>query len=128
MDDTTVAPQEEAKQPGLSAIEVLGVVSRSLPGASHQSVTDKIHIKFVLYDAFVIRGDLDDYGSGGNWGFSIMLDPETRIGTLLGKRLSLCSDVEAIQHALATIDEYARLRLGQEYIAAYTAATAKKSN
>lgn len=125
MDDTTVAAQEEAKQPGLSALEVLGVVSKSLPGASHQSVTDKIHIRFVLYDAFVIRGDLDDYGSGGNWGFSIMLDPETRIGALLGKRLSLCEDEGAIQRALATIDEYARLRLGEEYITAYMATAGK---
>ncbi|HEY0965480.1 MAG TPA: hypothetical protein VGE13_03295 [Candidatus Saccharimonadales bacterium] len=76
-------------------------------------------VKFVLYDAFVIRGSLDDYGSGKCWGFSLVLDSETAIGELLGQRLSLCEGKEAIERALSTIDRYARLRLGEEYLAAY---------
>ncbi|MVA76276.1 hypothetical protein GC722_09590 [Auraticoccus sp. F435] len=89
---------------------------RGLP-AAEQAVT------FVLYDAHVVTGAQDDYGSGTSWGFGVVLPGGVSISTVLGERLTLVEPRrEALARTFDVIDRYARLRLGAEYLAAWEAA------
>lgn len=76
-----------------------------------------------LLDATSVSGSYVVYGRGC-WGFGIALGAGTSVSTVLGQRLTMCGTRDRVRSALATIDRYARLRLGPEYLEAYAAAYA----
>ncbi len=107
----------------LAAIDVARLVKDHFgPRASHLTLRKDGSIEFAVYDAFPIVGHPDDYGSGTNWGFGVVLAPTITISEVLGTRLTIRSGPAQITSALQAIDRYARLRLGQEYLTAYEGA------
>lgn len=105
----------------LTVDDVLALVGELRPAVNQLVRTSDAELRFVIYDAFSVRGLYDDYGSG-NWGFSIVLGADANVSTVLGRRLSIRGTRDEVREALVAIDEYARLRLGSEYLAAYEAA------
>lgn len=101
--------------------DVLALVSERRPAANQMLKKSDVELGFVMYDAFSVSGSYDDYGRG-NWGFSVALGGGARASTLLGRRLTICGTRDQVRAAFETIDQYARLRLGSEYIEAYEAA------
>ena len=101
--------------------DVLDLVRAHLPAATKGYKRSDVELTFVLYDAFAVRGSYDDYGSG-NWGFGILLGGDASVSEILGQRLSIRGTRDQVREALKAIDEYVRLRLGSEYLAAYDAA------
>lgn len=102
----------------LTVDDVLDLVDAHLPAATQARKRSDVELGFVLYDAFAIRGAYDDYGRG-NWGFSIALGADAMVSKVLGRKLTLCGTREEVTTALETIDAYARLRLGDEYLSVY---------
>ena len=105
----------------LTADDVLDVVVERLPAATQARKRSDTQIGFVLYDAFSVRGDYDDYGRG-NWGFGVAVGADAMVSTVLGQRLTLCGSRDEVRAALDAVDRYARLRLGSEYLEAHAAA------
>ncbi len=105
----------------LTADDVLDLVRRHLPAARQARQHSATALGFVLYDAFAVRGERDDYGRG-SWGFSIAVGGDAAVSTVLGRRLSLCGTRDEVRTALEAVDGYVRLRLGADYLAAYDAA------
>ena len=105
----------------LTADDVLDLVDQHLPAATQARKNTDAEIGFVLYDSFAVRGAFDDYGRG-NWGFSIALGGDAMVSRILGQKLTLCGTRDEVRAAFEAIDDYARLRLGPEYLAAYEAA------
>lgn len=101
--------------------DVLDLVDQNLPAATQAQMVSDVELGFVLYDAIAVRAFYDDYGSG-NWGFGVALGGNAVVSDLLGQRLSIRGTRDEVREALGTIDRYARLRLGSEYLAAYEAA------
>lgn len=106
----------------LTADDVLDLIDAHLPAATQARKRSDVELGFVLYDAFAVRGAYDDYGRG-NWGFSIAIGGDAMVSKVLGRKLTLCGTRDEVRAALETIDLYVRLRLGPEYLAAYTAAS-----
>ncbi len=80
-------------------------------------------VTFVLYDAFVVTGAQDDYGSGTSWGFGVVLPGGVSVSSVLSERLTLVEPTrEALTRAFDGNDRYVRLRLGREYLEAWEAA------
>lgn len=104
----------------LTADDILDVVDQ-LAAATQARKRSETEIGFVLYDAFGVRANYDDYGRG-NWGFGVAVGPEMMVSTVLGQRLTLCGTRDEVRAALEAIDRYARLRLGSEFLEAYAAA------
>lgn len=105
----------------LTADEVLDLVEHHLPAATQLRKRSERQLGFVLYDAFAVQCAADDYGRG-NWGFSLAVGGDAMVSAVLGRKLTLCGTREEVRAALEAIDDYARLRLGSEFLAAYTAA------
>lgn len=105
----------------LTADDVLDLIDAHLPAATQARKRSDVELGFVLYDAFAVQGAFDDYGRG-NWGFSIALGGDVSVSRVLGRKLTLCGTREEVTAALATIDDYVRLRLGSDYLAAYARA------
>ena len=105
----------------LTVDDVLALVGELRPAANQLVRTSDVELGFVIYDAFSVRGLYDDYGSG-NWGFSIALGGDAVVSTVLGRRLGIRGTRDEVRSALKAVDEYARLRLGPEYLAAHEAA------
>lgn len=97
---------------------MLDLIGEHLPAATQARKRSEGELGFVLYDAVAVRGAYDDYGRG-NWGFSIALGGDATVSAVLGRRLTLCGTRDEVRAVLTIIDEYARLRLGAEYLAAY---------
>lgn len=108
----------------LTADDVLDLIDAHLHAATQVRKKSEFELGFVLYDAFAIRGSYGDYGRG-NWGFRIELGGDATVSRVLGRKLTLCGTRDAVLAALETIDGYARLRLGSEYLAAYSASSAR---
>lgn len=107
----------------LTALDLVDVIRETLgKRVSHARVQKDGSVRFALYDAIAVAGHPDEYGSGGNWGFSVLLGETVSVSTVLGVKLSLKRSRQDIQTALGVVDRYARLRLGDEYLAAYDAA------
>lgn len=105
----------------LTADDVLDLVDRHLPAATQARKKSDVELGFVLYDAFAVRGSYDDYGLG-NWGFGVFVGGGTTVSKVLGRKLTICGTREQVRAALEAIDDYVRLRLGSEFLAAYEAA------
>lgn len=105
----------------LTVDDVLDLIDEHLPAATQARKRSDGELGFVLYDAIAVRGAYDDYGRG-NWGFSIALGGDAMVSAVLGRKLTLCGTREEVRAALEAIDQYARLRLGPDYLAAYEAA------
>jgi hypothetical protein len=108
----------------LTADDVLDLVDEHLPAATQARKKSESVLGFVLYDAIAVQGAFDDYGRG-NWGFSIALGGDAMVSRVLGRRLTLCGTRDEVRAALEVIDQYARLRLGSEFLAAYEAASSR---
>ena len=104
----------------LTVDDVLALVSERRPVANQMVRTSDLELRFVMYEAFSVRGVYDDYGRG-NWGFSIELGDDARLSRVFGQRLTLCGTRDQVRAALEAIDRYAQLRLGSEYLEAYAA-------
>ena len=72
---------------------------------------------FVLYDAFAFMVTLDEQTDV--FGMSLLLPGGSSLITLLGKELAANNDPASIGNALAIADDYCRLRLSGDYLAAY---------
>lgn len=102
----------------LSARDIVGIVKdRFGAGVEALRVRDTGMVTFIVYGAFGVRADFDEYGRG-NWGFSIALGGDFSVSAVLGEGLTILGSREQIVRALDTIDRYCRLRLGEEYLAA----------
>lgn len=116
-----MADEKRAVHEQMSVDDVLALVAERRPAASQLIRTSDHQLAFVMYDAFSVRGSYDDYGRG-NWGFGIALGDGASTSHVLGRRLTLCGTRDAVRSALAAIDQYARLRLGAEFLEAHAAA------
>lgn len=106
----------------LSALDLVDVIREDLGSSASQVRAHKDgSVRFVLFDALAVAARPDDYGSGGNWGFGLILGGDVEVSTLMGVKLTLRSTRDEIGSALATLDSYARLRLGVDYVAAFEA-------
>lgn len=109
-------------EPTLSALDVSRVVRKHLgQKVTRVSLQEDGSVAFVLYEAFAFGVYPDDYGSGNNWGIGLKVGGDVVLSTLLGRRLTILTFQSQIEEALDVVERYARLRLGEEYLAAYDA-------
>lgn len=113
----------------LDTIDVANLIRRKF--GSHARVTmnrEQGHVSFVLYDAFEITGDIDDYGSGGGWGFAIRISDREATAGVFGRSLALNETSDDVVSALDRIDHYCRLRLGDAYLAEFERAYPRRES
>ena len=112
----------------LAAIDVANLVKEHFGArVSNLRLRKDGGLDFALYDAFAFGAFPDDYGSGNNWGFGLVLADRITCSKLLGQRLTILESPQQIREALAAIDRYARLRLSADYLTVYEAALSKRT-
>lgn len=79
---------------------------------------EKKEVACILYDAFVLKCNLDDrYGTFGAG--IVLVNQEVMLTDFLGGRCSLNSDEKSIKESLRVVDNYCRLRLPDKFLEEY---------
>lgn len=109
----------------LTLKDIVQLIRSELPYASFIIMNGKLGVRFMLYEAFVVTGNWDDYGRG-NWGFGIEIGDKMVVTEFFGQSTTLCETKDAVRQALQVIDAYVRLRLGKEFLKAYEHSAKRK--